>query len=431
MHTRRHFLRTSLSGLAATCTLPAFIHQTILNLDLHAADSAIQTVTGKDGTILVIVQMGGGNDGLNTVVPFADDAYFRARPQIGLKAADVLRLDDRLGLNPQLKPFKDLYDAGHLSVINGVGYPNPNRSHFRSMEIWQTGSDSDKSEGTGWLGRYFDHACAGSDPTVGVNVGAMNPAAFYAPGMKGISLANPSQYRAERSAGSDPAKMGGAEDMGEDTSNAGASIGELGGSSPMSAQGSALDYLQRTALDAQLSSEQIGQIVKKFQPLVSYPKSKLGSGLQLVGQLIAGGMKTRVFYVNQGGYDTHANQKPTHDKLMADLSTSLSAFCNDLKKQGNFNRVMVLTFSEFGRRLKENSSGGTDHGAPGPMFVLGGAVKPGLFGGYPSLTDLHDGDLKFSTDFRSVYATVLKNWLKTDPSAVLKRDFPLLPFIPT
>lgn len=428
MHTRRHFLRTSLSGLAATCTLPAFINQTILSLDLQAADSPIQTVTGKDGTILVIVQMGGGNDGLNTVVPFTDDAYFKARSQIALKGNDVLKLNDQLGLNGQLGALKGLYDAGQMSVVNGVGYPNPNRSHFRSMEIWQTASDSNKNESTGWLGRYFDNACGGSDPTVGVNVGSMNPQAFYSRGMKGISLANPSQYRSARSAGEDPAMMAG-EDAAEDNSNAGASIGELGGANPMAGEGSAIDFLQRTALDAQMSSDQIAQIVKKFRPLVAYPKSKLASSLQLVGQLIAGGLKTRVFYVNQGGYDTHANQKNTHDRLMAELATSLSAFCEDLKKQGNFNRVLVLTFSEFGRRLKENASGGTDHGAAGPMFVLGGAVKPGLFGAYPSLTDLHDGDLKYSTDFRSVYATVLKNWLQTDPGAILKRDFPLLPIV--
>lgn len=428
MHTRRNFLKTSLSGLAATCTLPAFINQTILSLDLRAADSAVQTVTGKDGTILVIVQMGGGNDGLNTVVPFANDAYFKARSQIALKESDVLKLNDQIGLNGQLGALKELYDAGHVSVINGVGYPNPNRSHFRSMEIWQTASDSNKNESAGWLGRYFDNACSGCDPTVGVNVGSMNPQAFYSKGMKGISLANPSQYRSVRAAGEDPAMMAG-EDGAEESLNAGASIGELGGANPMAGGGSAIDFLQRTALDAQMSSGQIAQIVKKFQPLVSYPKNRLASSLQLVGQLIAGGLKTRVFYVNQGGYDTHADQKNTHDRLMAELATSLSAFCEDLKKQGNFNRVLVLTFSEFGRRLKENASGGTDHGAAGPMFVLGGAVKPGIFGTYPSLTDLQDGDLKYSTDFRSVYATVLKNWLQTDPVAILKRDFPLLPIV--
>jgi len=428
MHTRRTFLRTSLSGLAATWTLPAFINSTVMSLDLRAADSAVQTETGKDGTILVIVQMGGGNDGLSTVVPYADDAYYRARSQIGLKTADVIKLNEHIGLNAQLAPLKNLFDSGNLALINGVGYPNPCRSHFRSMEIWQTASDSNKNESTGWIGRYFDNACSGCDPTVGVNIGSMNPEAFYARGMKGISLANPGQYRSARAVGDDPAMMASSED-GADGTNAGASIGELGGASPMSSEGSALDFLQRTALDAQMSSSQIAQIVKKFQPLVSYPKNKLASSLQLVGQLIAGGLKTRVFYVNQGGYDTHANQRQTHDRLMGELATSLSAFCEDLKKQGNFERVTIMTFSEFGRRLKENASGGTDHGAAGPMFVLGGAVKPGLYGSYPSLTDLNDGDLKFNTDFRSVYASLLKNWLKTDPAPILKQSFPILPII--
>ena len=193
--------------------------------------------------------------------------------------------------------------------------------------------------------------------------------------------------------------------------------------------GSTMDFLQRTALGAELSSDKILQITRKTKSSVNYPSSPLGNSLNLVSRLIAGGMPTRVYYVSQGGFDTHANQLPSHDRLMTDLNGALSAFVTDLKAQGNFSRVLMISFSEFGRRVTENASAGTDHGAAAPLFVLGGGVKPGLYGAYPSLTDLHDGDLKFNTDFRSVYATALEKWLGAPSEQVLGRKYPLLPFI--
>jgi uncharacterized protein (DUF1501 family) len=193
--------------------------------------------------------------------------------------------------------------------------------------------------------------------------------------------------------------------------------------------GDTLEFLQRTALGAQMSSDKILAITRKTKSSVDYPRTQLGNSLNLVSRLIAGGLPTRVYYVSQGGFDTHANQIPTHDRLMTDLNGSLSSFVADLKKQGNFDRVLMISFSEFGRRVTENASGGTDHGAAAPLFVIGGGVKPGLYGAYPSLTNLQDGDLRFDTDFRSVYATALEKWLGAPSEQVLGRKFPLLPFI--
>ncbi len=431
LHTRREFLRTSMLGAAATWTLPIFLQKTFFALDAQAADSVIQTATGKDGTILVVLQMAGGNDGLNTVVPWADDAYYKARPVIGIKADSVLKVNDYMGLAPQLTGLKSLYDAGHLSIIQGVGYPNPNRSHFRSTEIWQTAADADKNEAYGWLGRYFDSCCKGADPTVGVAIGNTSPQAFNAQNPTGVSFSRPEQYRwinGDKSSSSQALfrEMNSPGEGAADT-DAGGSIGMIGGSKKT--HGSTLDFLQRTALDAQLSSDKVLEIAKKYKASVDYPAGPLADSLNLVARMIAGGLPTRVYYVSQGGYDTHTNEAPTHDRLMAELNGALSAFAKDLQAQGNFSRVMLITFSEFGRRVTQNASNGTDHGAAAPMFVMGGGVKPGVFGKYPSLTQLYQGDLVYNVDFRNVYATVLEKWLRAPSDVVLGRKFPLMPIV--
>jgi uncharacterized protein (DUF1501 family) len=216
-------------------------------------------------------------------------------------------------------------------------------------------------------------------------------------------------------------------DSSTDDTNAGGSIGSISGGTPHG--GNTLDFIQRTALDAQLSSDKVIEIAKKYKSSVDYPKSQIADSLNLVARMIAGGLATRVYYVSQGGYDTHTNQVNTHDRLMGDLGDAVAAFCKDLQAQGNFGRVMLMTFSEFGRRVAQNGSNGTDHGAAAPMFVLGGGVKPGLFGKYPSLTDLNNGDLIYNLDFRSVYATILERWLKAPSQLVLGRNFPLLPLV--
>ena len=435
LQTRREFLRSTVLTGALSWTVPAFLVNTFAVLQAEAADKGTQAITGKDGNILVILQMAGGNDGLNTVVPYANDHYHRTRPRIGVAAKDVLKINDELGFHPNLAGFKDLYDAGQLSIVQGVGYPNPNRSHFRSTEIWQTASDADRIEKYGWLGRYFDHACKGCDPTVAVNVGRQMPQAFAAKNPKGISLDNPQNYRFMSS------EKGKAGEMSEESyrklnepememsENSGDTIGTLHGA--VTHSGSALDFLERTALDAQVSSDQIRSIASRVDSRGNYPASQLGNSLKLVAKLIGGGLPTRIFYVSQGGYDTHTNQTGAHERLLKDLGDSVKGFVADIKAQGNMSRVTVMTFSEFGRRVAENASSGTDHGAAAPMFLIGEKVKAGLLGKYPSLApqDLHQGDLKYTVDFRSVYSGVLQSWLKADSAAVLGSNFTPLPFI--
>jgi len=438
LHTRRQFLRTSMLGAAASWTLPVFLEKTFFALDAMAADALTQIATGKDGTVLVVLQMAGGNDGLNMVVPYADDIYYRSRPKLGLPADKILKLDSYAGLNPKLTGLKSLFDEGHLSVVQGVGYPNPNRSHFRSTEIWQTTSDADRNDSECWLGRYFDSCCAGADPTVGVAIGEDTPQAFAAKTPTGITFSQPEQFRwrpSEKvegrmsveesffrelngSAGDEEALLATSE---------GGSIGSIPGKSKTDL--STIDFLARTALDAQLSSDKILAITRKYKSKVPYPEGRLGASLSLIARMIAGGLPTRVYYASQGGFDTHASQVHAHERLMGELNGALSAFATDLKQQGNFDRVLLITFSEFGRRVVENANGGTDHGAAAPMFIVGGAVKPGLFGKYPSLSDLDYGDLKFNTDFRSVYGTVLDKWLRAPSQVVLARKFPALPII--
>jgi uncharacterized protein (DUF1501 family) len=436
VHTRRQFLRTSILGGALASSVPLFLEKTFLCLDTMAAATTGQITTGKDGTILVVLQLAGGNDGINTLIPYADDAYYKARPHIAIPGKDVLPINAYAGFHPKLAGLRSLYDSGNLGMVQGVGYPNPNRSHFRSTEIWQTASDAGKNVTEGWLGRYFDNCCAGADPaTVGIAIGGQTPQAFASATPKGIAFSNPSQYRYMAEAASEPATadqfmrvMNQPEEGHSSLSdNAGGSIGMIAGSPDK--EGSTVEFLQRTALEARMSSDKILEITRKSKSTVNYPTNQLGNNLNLVARLIAGGLPTRVYYVSQGGFDTHANQVPSHDRLMGDLDAALSAFVADLKAQGNLNRVLVVSFSEFGRRVSENASGGTDHGAAAPLFVLGGGVKPGLYGAYPSLTDLHDGDLKFNTDFRSVYATVLERWLGVPSEMVLGKKFPLLPFV--
>jgi len=425
LHTRRAFMRTSILGAAVSWTLPVFLERTFMTLDAMAADSEVQTATGKDGAILVVLQMAGGNDGLNTVVPYADDAYYKARPIIGIKPDQVLKINDAIGLHPRLTGLKGLYDDGHLGIVQGVGYPNPDRSHFRSTDIWQTASDADRYETHGWLGKYFDSCCQGADPTVGIALGSEMPLSFAAAEPKGIAFARPEQLR-WRSGGGDMESLF-HELNRPDQAPGDATVSAISGGTKHG--GSPLEFLQRTALDAQVSSQKISEIAEKFQSKADYPRNPLGQSLSLISRLIAGGLPTRVYYVSQGGYDTHTQQVGNHDRLLEDLGNSLAAFVKDLKAQGNFDRVVLMTFSEFGRRVAQNGSNGTDHGAAAPLFVIGGNAKAGLYGKYPSLTELDRGDLVFNVDFRSVYATVLEQWLKAPSEKVLGRKFPLLPIV--
>lgn len=429
--TRREFLRTGIWGASASWTVPLFLQRTFGEMDVAARDLAVQAASGKDDEILVVLQMAGGNDGLNTLVPYGDDAYHQARPSLAKKEKDVIKLKEGLGLNASLKGLAGLYDEGDLAIVQGVGYPNPNRSHFVSTSIWETADPQNRSN-TGWLGRYFDNQCEGSDPMVGISLRKTQPESFGAERNSGISLSAPELYRWIH--GGD--QLDAAEEVfaglnapeGMMAEAAGDSIKEVGGQGGIVGEDNA-SYLERVALSAQVSSDEVVKMARKHNSQQKYPGTQLGQSLSLVGRMIAGGMPTRVYYVNHGGFDTHRQQAGRHEQLLGQMDAALQSFFADLRAQGNYQRVTVMTFSEFGRRVGENASGGTDHGQGSCLFVAGGGVKGGLYGKYPSLTDLSRGDLKFTTDFRGVYATLLDQWLKTDSGKVLGKQFGDLGFM--
>jgi len=415
--TRREFVKKGLTIVAVGMTAPSFLTRTALALnnpwDLAQAQSRPGT---PDENILVVVQMGGGNDGLNTLVPFTEDAYYRARPTLALPQKDVLRVTDTLGLHPNLGKVKGLYDKGAMAVIQGVGYPNPSRSHFKSMEIWHTADPEGRVVRYGWIGRYFDSKCPVCEqPTVGVNVGPAMPLALKAESGNGVTLETPETFQWMPSMNG----IGEKEEM------------ELFRllNAPATNEPGTIDFLRHTAMNAVISSERVREAVGKYKGGIEYPNNRLGYGLKLIAQMIAGNLSTKVYYANMTGFDTHAAQRGVHEALLRELAEGVEAFYRDLEAQGNADRVLVLAFSEFGRRVAENGSAGTDHGMAAPMFVFGKRIKGGLYGQHPSLTDLVEGDLKHAIDFRSVYATVLDKWLGADPAKILGAPFERVPFI--
>jgi uncharacterized protein (DUF1501 family) len=430
MKTRREFLKSTVLGASATWTVPLFIERTFADLHAGAKDLAVQAVTGKDDTILVVLQLAGGNDGLNTVVPYLDDAYHKARPRLAKKEKDLIRLADGVGLNSSMPFLGDLYGDGGLAVVRGVGYPNPNRSHFVSTSVWETGDPNAKSN-TGWLGRYFDNACSGSDPTIGISLNKTQPEAFGAMKNPGVCLSTPELYRWIHGGGEQAEAERFFESLNApDDAVDGASIAEPAVGRVGSIVGeSNLEFLERVAMDARVSSKKILEVAAKHRTKVRYDGTPVSRSLNMVARMIAGQMPTRVYYVSHGGFDTHNGQINSHDRLLGQLDGALKSFFADLREQGNADRVTVMTFSEFGRRVAENASSGTDHGKASCLFVAGAGVKGGLYGQQPSLTDLSQGDLKHSVDFRQVYATLLGDWLRTDPEAVLRGRYGKLGFM--
>ncbi|MCH7961225.1 MAG: DUF1501 domain-containing protein [Planctomycetes bacterium] len=432
-YTRREFIGRGVMLASAAIAAPQFIQRSALGLPTPAP--GMGCVPGVDeGRILVVVQLSGGNDGLNTVVPYGSDDYYANRPGIAIPRDRVLRLSgsNAVGLHPNLTGMKDLFDDGQCAIVQGVGYPNPNRSHFKSMDIWHTADTS--AIGDGWLGRYFDAECVGygkgesgtAEPTVqgqpGIAVGRTAPLAMQGRQVKPISFETADLFRWT---GHDihPSLRKPYEQL--------CARGEPDTLEPTPDANSNASFLVRTALDAQVSSDLIRKAVAT-QPLVRYPGSRLGRDLAMVAAMIRAGLRTRVYYVSIGGFDTHAGQgaaQGSHANLMNQFAQAVRAFYLDLKAQENDSRVLTMTFSEFGRRVRQNASGGTDHGTAAPMFLFGPMVEPGLHGRHPSLTDLDNGDLKFKNDFRCVYAAILENWMQADSRAVLEGVYRPLPII--
>ncbi len=417
--TRRDLLKVGLNALPVVCigpTLPAFVSR-------FAHAQTLPSTQVSDDNVLVIVQLSGGNDGLNTVVPFAHDAYLKARPGIAIKER-FLKLDGDLALNPGLEALKRIFDDGKLAIVNGCGYPIPNRSHFESMDIWHTADPAGGTKG-GWLGHWLDHALRGStattspatgNPLAAVNVGTALPQALVNEHAPVPSIQSINDFAVQ----TDPnTKFDGELEL--------QIIREF---TAVTDGVPALQFLRRQATNAIVASEQIRKLTDGYKPDANYPQG-LGERLRLIAQIICGGFGTRVFYCEIGGFDTHANQLGQHEGLLKQVGDSIDAFMKDMTAKGYADKVAVMCFSEFGRRVAQNDSAGTDHGTAGPMFVCGGRVKGGLYGPYPSLApgDVADGDLKFTTDFRRVYATLLDRWLNCDSSRVLRDRFELLNFI--
>ena len=399
MTTRRQFLKTG-AIVSLSSLVPGIFART-----------ARAAVTAPDAPVLIVVQLDGGNDGLNTVVPFGDDAYGRHRNKLRLDSARLHKLDDHLGLHADMTAAKSLFDDGRLAIVQNVGYPNPDRSHFRSMRIWHTARLDDDQHDYGWLGRTLDvHTVRRPRATTSdaVYVGDQDtPLALWGRRCAAMALSRATDLHLE------------------------------------------LDALAARRVDSQTDSPALDQFVahqvlnayaaaSEFQKRhgtpgsgerSQYPGTELGAKLQLIAQLLKSGSQARVFYAVQTGYDTHATQLFAHARLLREFADALQTLLNDLKTSGLDERVVVLAFSEFGRRVTENASQGTDHGTAGPVFLAGRQIQGGLLGDYPDLSDLDNGDLRVKVDFRQVYATLLDNWLGVPSREILGGKFDSLPIL--
>ncbi|MFP4844379.1 DUF1501 domain-containing protein [Winogradskyella sp. PE311] len=357
---------------------------------------------------LVIIQLAGGNDGLNTIIPHNNDLYYKARPRLAV-TKDIIKLNDDLGFHPSLAPLRSLFDNGELSIINNVGYPNPVRSHFRSMDIWQTASGSDEYLQSGWLGRYLD--THGKKPYNAIEMDEQLSLAMKGERFNGIAT---NDYKVLYNTSKDPYFKNVINHHND------AHLSEHN-----------LRYLYQTMIEAKSSAKYIYDTTKVKLSQQEYPQNKFAKQLKNVAQFINSGLETKVFYTSLNGFDTHANQPTRQKRLLSQYADSVSAFVKDLKRNDTFEDTLILTFSEFGRRLKQNAANGTDHGAANNVFIIGKNLKTaGFYNNLASLSNLDDnGDLKYEIDFRSVYATVLKNWMGVSTEGIIASNPKLLNFI--
>jgi uncharacterized protein (DUF1501 family) len=410
---RRGFL-TVLGGgvLAGVEGVPRFL--------VRAAAAARARGEGDSGDrVLVVVQLQGGNDGLNTVVPFAMDDYYRKRRSIAIARAEVRKLDDVVGLHSEMSGMADLFRDGRLAIVEGVGYPLPDRSHFRSTEIWESADLEGGAGRSGWLGRCACHGAIPRDallPAVAVG-GRELPQALVADPPRTVAVETLDEFRV-RGDGLTP----------EQAAIERRLLADLAGEPRVDPEGQ-LEFVRRSLESTYRAAERLHDAVSRYSSPVRYPDFELARKLREVAQVHLAGFGTRIFFVTLGGFDTHASQRQTQALLLRELSQSLTAFVDDLRHHGELDRVMVMTFSEFGRRVEENGSGGTDHGTAAPLFVAGGAIKGGFVGEHPRLDALVDGDLVHAIDFRRVYATALDRWLGVPSTDVLGAAFEPLPII--
>jgi uncharacterized protein (DUF1501 family) len=404
---RSRFLLGAISGVSLAATSDSLFGHAL-------AQPALPGLPGNAADrVFVVLNLAGGNDGLNTVVPYSMPQYYRYRPTLGISQNDVLHLNEQIGLNPAMRSLKAMYDRGDVAIVQGVGYPRPDHSHFRSTQIWQTAAP-DTYERTGWVGRYLD--TAGLPKTNlfgGVAIAQVLPEVMVA---KNVDVPAISEIRA----------YGLRSDKSADSRDALRSIvndERVPFSSPY------LATVAEIEAHAQRGSEELPKLIAGYKTNASYPATPLGRSLALAAQIIGSRLGTRVIYVQHGSFDTHTVQKKTQDTLLESLSNALSAFYSDLAAHGNDKRVLTMTFSEFGRRVAENASRGTDHGEASPMFLVGGGVKGGVYGAHPSLERLDNGDVTYTTDFRSVYTTVIERWLGRSAQPVIAGSYPGVPLL--
>ena len=374
------------------------------------------TTTTKD-PLLVVVQLTGGNDYMNTVIPYGDPLYQENRPTVGISHDQVLPIDDHLGFNPAMRPIKDLYDQDKVAVINGIGYPNPNRSHFRSMDIWHT-CEPDKIANEGWLGRVIRDLDPNAENVLtGVNFGRGLPRALALSGVPVASVAVLETYGVLTGI-ADPQQRTGALDL----------FARM--YAPVSGTGPVMDYLGQTGLDALKGADVLKTAPSLYQSTVEYSESPIGQNLQGIAKVLLAGLGTRIFYTQQAGYDTHASQTTVQPTLLGELAQGISDFYADLREHDASDNVLIFVFTEFGRRVKDNGSG-TDHGSGGMAMAIGDPVNGGLHGEFPSMKqeDLLEGDLRFNVDFRGVYGTMVERWLGLDPVPVVGGNFEQLDFL--
>ncbi|MCW3075244.1 MAG: twin-arginine translocation pathway signal [Flaviaesturariibacter sp.] len=361
--------------------------------------------------VVVILQLSGGNDGLNTVIPVRNDIYYRSRPRIGIERAKSLSLTSEVGLHPALTSFADAYHDGSLGILNNVGYPNPDRSHFRSMDIWHSASESNEYVNTGWLGRYLDAQCNGCGlPTQALEIDDTLSLALKGEGINGMALKDPKRLygTSNEKFFKDVAKAHGGDHHDEQP----------------------VDYLYKTMSQTLSSADYIFKQSRIHPSAEEYPNTGLGKDLKTIASLIYSEINTKVYYVSLGSFDTHINQEQQQQRLFKEMNDAVGSFMKDLKANGRFNDVLFFTFSEFGRRVAQNASGGTDHGTANNMFLLGGGLKEkGVLNALPDLSDLDEGDLKYKVDFKNVYATVLNNWLGADDKKILGKRYDKLKFV--
>jgi len=395
---RRQFLQAS--ALASTLLLvPKFLHA--LDRPEAALAARLRDAPGGAARRLIVVQLGGGNDGLNTLVPYRNDLYYKARPTLALKESEgLLPLGDELALHPAMKGLKGLFDQGQVAICNAVGYPNPDRSHFRSMDIWQTGSGSEQLLSTGWLGRYLDSTCGPGAPAYqALEIDDTLSLALKGAQRNGLALKNPGKFHQLTQS---------------------RYLNALSQEKAAAPAGSELDYLYKTLAETASSADYLYDKSKIYNSTATYPTTEFGKSLKTTAELIGSGVESRVYYLALSGFDTHVRQHEQQGRLLGELSDGLAALAADLQKSNEWHNTLVMVFSEFGRRVGQNASNGTDHGTANNVFLLSGALrKAGLLNQPASLADLDQGDLRYQLDFRSLYASILTDWLGADDQLVL------------